>query len=82
MTEVLRVKEFCRLYGIGRTTAYALAKRGEIDMLRMGVRHTVVTEESARRWSRSRTPVYPTARNPNNREQMRTTTGEQLKPTS
>jgi len=53
-----RVADFCAAYGVGRTTAYKLAAEGKIVMLRMGARHTVVTEDSAQRWSRSRTPVH------------------------
>ena len=52
-----RVRDFCRAYGIGVTTAYKLEREGKIVMVRMGTRHTVVTEESAKRWFASRTHV-------------------------
>ena len=52
-----RVRDFCAAYGVGETTAYKLGKEGKIEMVRLGARHTVVLEASAKRWLASLTPV-------------------------
>jgi hypothetical protein len=60
MTEPVarRLNDFCAAYGVGRTTAYKLAAEGKIEMVRIGTRHTVVLEASAKRWLASHTPVH------------------------
>jgi excisionase family DNA binding protein len=45
------IGEFCRRYGIGRTTAYAEVKAGRLALLKVG-RRSLVTHDDAERWLR------------------------------
>lgn len=47
--EVLSTREFCAIYGVGETTAFALMKRGAIQRVKIGAA-TRITRESAARW--------------------------------
>jgi excisionase family DNA binding protein len=46
------IGEFCRRYGIGRTTAYAEVKAGRLALLKVG-RRSLVTHDDAERWLRN-----------------------------
>lgn len=43
------VQEFCTLYGVRTTTAYALMKTGAVERVKIGAA-TRITRESAERW--------------------------------
>ncbi len=61
MTErQLTVKEFCRRYGIGVTTAYKLLGEGAIMAVRYGHR-TLIDVESAEAWRKSLPAFLPKA---------------------
>lgn len=51
MTDVVArtVKSFCQAYGVGKTRAYELMARGELEFRKVGDRRLIV-EESAKRW--------------------------------
>ncbi|MBP7136170.1 MAG: helix-turn-helix domain-containing protein [Sphingomonadaceae bacterium] len=40
------IKKFCKLTGVGRSTAFSLIREGEIDAVRIGRRKTLVTYAS------------------------------------
>ena len=40
--KALSIKEACEAIGVGKTSLYALIKRGELQTLRIGRRHIVV----------------------------------------
>jgi excisionase family DNA binding protein len=44
-----RVKDFCQIYGIGKTKFYQEVSEGRLSILKIG-RRTLVSRESARRW--------------------------------
>lgn len=46
------VKEFCRRYGVGPTTAYKLIGQGALTAVRYG-RRTLIDAESAETWRKS-----------------------------
>lgn len=46
------IKEFCRAYGVGKSTAYELMAAGVLDARKAGKR-TLITEASARAWFES-----------------------------
>jgi excisionase family DNA binding protein len=46
------IGEFCRRYGIGRTTAYSEVKAGRLALLKVG-RRSLITEDDAERWLRN-----------------------------
>lgn len=46
------VKEFCRAYGVGKSTAYELIAEGTLNAVKMGKR-TLIVEESAAHWFNS-----------------------------
>jgi hypothetical protein len=49
--ELLTIEQFCRRYAIGgRNEPYALSKRGQIVMVKIG-RRTRITAASARAWA-------------------------------
>lgn len=48
----LSVAQFCERYGVSKTMAYDLLKRGKIERVKLGVA-TRVTVESADRWFNS-----------------------------
>jgi len=43
------IKDFCRAYGVSRTTAYRLIAAGNIAACKIGS-HTLILEESAKAW--------------------------------
>jgi excisionase family DNA binding protein len=45
----LSIADFCRLYGVGRTTTYAQIKAGALKARKIG-RRTVVPVEAAEAW--------------------------------
>jgi excisionase family DNA binding protein len=45
----LSVNEFCRRYGVGRTTAYAEIKAGRLNVVKSGKR-TLVPADEAESW--------------------------------
>ncbi len=45
------IEEFCRRFGIGRTTVYEELKRGRLRARKIG-RRTIVTEDDAEAWLR------------------------------
>lgn len=45
----ITVDEFCRVVGVGRTTAYALLKTGEIARVKSG-RRTLILVDSVEHW--------------------------------
>ncbi|GAA0477516.1 hypothetical protein GCM10009096_19260 [Parasphingorhabdus litoris] len=47
--KLLTVRQFCYLYGIGRTTFYAEVKQGRIPILKIG-KATRVAREDAEKW--------------------------------
>lgn len=47
--QLLTVRQFCDLYGIGRTTFYAEVKQGRIPILKIG-KATRVAREDAEKW--------------------------------
>ena len=51
MTDIVArtVKDFCRVYGVGRTTAYELMRQGALSFRHVGKR-TLILEDSARAW--------------------------------
>jgi excisionase family DNA binding protein len=53
------ITEFCRLYGIGRTTAYAEIAAGRLRAVKVGHR-TLVTNDAAEAWLAS----LPELKNP------------------
>lgn len=44
--KTIRITEFCRLYGLGKTKTYALIKQGRLQAIRIDGR-TLITTESA-----------------------------------
>jgi excisionase family DNA binding protein len=46
------VREFCRVYGVGKSMTYELITAGILDARKAGKR-TLITEESARAWFES-----------------------------
>jgi excisionase family DNA binding protein len=57
----LRVKEFCKLYGIGRTKLYELINRRELRPRKSG-KQTLIPTTEAERWFESLPIVSPSAR--------------------
>lgn len=53
------VEEFCRRYGVGRTTAYAEMKAGRLSRRKVGKR-SIITEDDAEAWLRALPIVTPT----------------------
>jgi len=45
----LRIDEFCKLYRVGRTTAYRLMQEGALTRIKIG-RSTRLDAEDAERW--------------------------------
>ena len=50
MKRLLTLREFCDLYGVGRTRAYELIKSGAITAVKLG-RSTRITFDSAEAWA-------------------------------
>jgi excisionase family DNA binding protein len=48
-TRALSISEFCRRYGIGRTTAYAEIVAGRLRAIKVGQR-TLITADDAEAW--------------------------------
>lgn len=48
----LRIDEFCKLYRVGRTTAYRLLREGKLIRIKIG-RSTRLDAEEAERWFKS-----------------------------
>ncbi len=46
------VEEFCRRYGVGRTTAYAEMKAGRLPRRKVGKR-SIIAEDDAEEWLRA-----------------------------
>lgn len=42
----LRISDFCRLYGIGRTSAYKLMASGKLATVRIGKRRLVLRDSA------------------------------------
>ena len=61
MTDIVArtVKDFCRVYGVGRTTAYELMRQGALSFRHVGKR-TLILEDSARAWLNG-LPIEPTS---------------------
>jgi excisionase family DNA binding protein len=59
-----RIDDFCRLYGVGRTTAYQEIAAGRLRAVKVG-RRTLVTHDAAEAWlaalPEARTASYRTA---------------------
>ena len=43
------IKDFCHVYGVGRSLAYDMIRRGELEARKAG-RRTLITAASADRW--------------------------------
>ena len=54
---LLTVREFCEVYGVGRTRAYSLMQAGAIEAVKIGA-STRITVESAEAWAAS-LPAWP-----------------------
>jgi excisionase family DNA binding protein len=54
------ISEFCRLYGIGRTKAYAEIAAGRLRALKVG-RRTLIIYDAAEAWLASRPELRPAA---------------------
>jgi len=51
-SRAFNIEEFCRRYGIGRTTAYAEIAAGRLRRRKVGKR-SLITEEDAEAWLKS-----------------------------
>jgi hypothetical protein len=60
MIVAMTIKDFCRRYGIGRTTAYELMRARTLLTRKSGGR-TLITEESAKTWFESLPDARPAA---------------------
>ena len=52
------IEEFCRRYGVGRTTAYAEMKAGRLRRRKVGKR-SIIAEEDAEAWFHALPIVIP-----------------------
>ena len=52
------IEEFCRRYGVGRTTAYAEMKAGRLRRRKVG-RRSIIAEEDAEAWLNALPIVTP-----------------------
>jgi excisionase family DNA binding protein len=50
--KAISVKEFTEIYGVGRTTAYALIASGEIETAKIGTRRLIIVK-SVNSWLRA-----------------------------
>jgi excisionase family DNA binding protein len=55
----MSVRDFCKKYGVGRTTTYGEIKAGRLKARKAG-RRTIITEDDAEEWL-SKLPVLPEA---------------------
>jgi excisionase family DNA binding protein len=56
----MSVDEFCRDYGVGRTTAYEELNAGRLRACKCGTR-TIITTDAAEDWLRGLPALRPTA---------------------
>jgi excisionase family DNA binding protein len=54
------VEEFCRRYGVGRTTAYAEMKAGRLPRRKIG-RRSLIAEDDAEAWLHALPIVIPSS---------------------
>jgi excisionase family DNA binding protein len=52
------IDEFCRRYGVGRTTAYAEITAGRLRRLKVGKR-SLITEDDAEAWLEGLSSIRP-----------------------
>jgi hypothetical protein len=64
-----RIPQFCTTYGIGRSKAYELIGRGELEARKAG-KATIITHEAAERWYSS-LPKVDAARDTSRFSRMR-----------
>ena len=53
----ISISEFCRSYGVGKTTAYKLARQGKISIARVGRRSLVIVASADALIANSTDPV-------------------------